>query len=542
MSLGIGLSATVAGVLWFSRIARIGFLSDDLVQLSELAADQAPPAWEWFGREYYGFYRPLTALAWRLQYLVWGMNPVGYRLVNLLIHGICAAGVLALGRRLGLDRRAAFLASLVFLLDPGPVSAVLSIAGMTGLLSAALYLGAVVAHLRTREGHPESRGVSLVLFALALLTKETALSLPLAVFAIHWMVLDRRWRVALQASAPYLAVLLAYLGLRWFLFGHLAPAGLAQRSVDPIILTTNLVLYAATPVLPWGWGPLKPFFRGSPVLLEAVAALILAALAVTIVRLWRHRCRTPLFLGAWVALTAGPVLGFYSPWNAYLPAAGVALLLGGAFTGGPGRGDALGSHQVEAPSWAMARRAGAAGWLVLAVAFQVLHAGEWVEASALRDRVLAEATRAAEEEPGPWCLAGVPGEYRDVPVFGGAWGMTAALELARVERLPVVLPAVHLSDRRSGVTARVDGDGRIYLATRRDGDFFRLDPVAVLARDVAPRAGYSYATGAFSVRVTAANTQGQPSALEVMLADGNPAPRVLAWDDTGLVTAEVRDW
>ena len=525
----LSLASALTAGLWFRQVAQIGFLSDDLVQLSDIANDQAPSVWSWFNREYYGFYRPLTAVAWRWQYLAWGMSAEGYRLVNALLHGVCACGVYAIAIGLQQRRWVALVAALLFLFNPGPAAGVLSIAGMTGLLSAALYVLSVAACLRSTTRGDRWQAVSLAAFLLAMLTKETALSLPFVVVALRWLHLGQRPWAALRAASPWLVLLGLYLGLRYVLFGHLAPAAAAQRSLNPFSWLTNLALYGVTPLPPWGLEPVKAFFRGSPVLLGCAAGGLLVGGAVVAIALRRRRGRLPLFAAAWVVLTATPVLGLYSPWNAYLPAVGVCVLL--ASIAVPCGRDGL----------AVVRWAGILVWVGLAMLYQIDYARQWVQASALRDRVWAATVGACGQSVSPWALAGVPGELRDVPVFGGAWGMVGAIRLAAVSNAPVVLPAVHLSDAGGGVSATLDTVGVVHLATQREHDFFRLEVLAVLTRDQAPRPGFAYAAGPCSVRVVAVNGQGQPSALTVSFpASGRPS-RVLAWDGSRLVAAVAAD-
>src|SRR5882762_4026315 len=47
-----------------------------------------------------GHFQPLTWLTFSLDYLIWGTNPVGYHLTNLLLHSINAVLFFFLARRL----------------------------------------------------------------------------------------------------------------------------------------------------------------------------------------------------------------------------------------------------------------------------------------------------------------------------------------------------------------------------------------------------------------------------------------------------------
>lgn len=47
-------------------------------------------AWMWT-TFHTGHFQPLTWMSWGFDYLVWGMNPVGYHLGNILLHAANAA-------------------------------------------------------------------------------------------------------------------------------------------------------------------------------------------------------------------------------------------------------------------------------------------------------------------------------------------------------------------------------------------------------------------------------------------------------------------
>ncbi|HZN56696.1 MAG TPA: hypothetical protein VFD71_01375, partial [Planctomycetota bacterium] len=65
------------------------------------------------------YYRPLTLLTYTWDYALWGWDPRGYHLTDIVLHGLAALAVLALARRafdLG-PWEAAFVA-LLFVLHP----------------------------------------------------------------------------------------------------------------------------------------------------------------------------------------------------------------------------------------------------------------------------------------------------------------------------------------------------------------------------------------------------------------------------------------
>jgi hypothetical protein len=180
----------------------------------------------------FGHYIPLTRLSWSLNYVLGGMDPWGYHLVNVLLHGINAATFYFVARRLlaaaggtgGQPGRrepalcaAATVAALVFGAHPLRVEPVAWISGRTDLLCATFALLAVWAYLRAvEEGDGRARPgpvlVSAAAFAAALLSKGGVLLLPAALILLDVYPLRRLaqlgWRPLLREKIPLLLVML----------------------------------------------------------------------------------------------------------------------------------------------------------------------------------------------------------------------------------------------------------------------------------------------------------------------------------------------
>jgi hypothetical protein len=54
-------------------------------------------------------YRPLTLTSFALNHAVGGLDPTGYHLLNIALHGLVVIGLYALGSRLGLSSRGTHL-------------------------------------------------------------------------------------------------------------------------------------------------------------------------------------------------------------------------------------------------------------------------------------------------------------------------------------------------------------------------------------------------------------------------------------------------
>ena len=186
------LAALAAGVAFANSVDNDFAYDDRLIvagneeihSLETLPGTFAKPYWpNAQGREL-GLWRPVATWVYGLQWVLWGGSPVGFHLVNVLLNCLAAALVVLLLAEL-LPVSAALLGGLVFAVHPVHTEAVANVVGMAELLCAALYLCACLTAVRCR-GRMGAGRVLLVggLFLAALLTKESAATLPGAVLLV----------------------------------------------------------------------------------------------------------------------------------------------------------------------------------------------------------------------------------------------------------------------------------------------------------------------------------------------------------------------
>lgn len=133
----------------------------------------------------YANYWPVTADVYRLEFELWGFDPLGYHLVNIALHALSAILLWRILLRLQLP--GALLAAAIFALHPVNVESVAWITQLKNTLSLSLALGATLAFLRYEQ---ENRGwqfaVSIALFLLSALAKGMTLTLPVVLLALAW--------------------------------------------------------------------------------------------------------------------------------------------------------------------------------------------------------------------------------------------------------------------------------------------------------------------------------------------------------------------
>ena len=158
--------------------------------------------------------RPLLKLSYTLDWTM-GAGVVGFHLTNLLIHLANACLVYLLSQSFirqqwqhASFQHVALVAALLFALHPVHTEAVSYISGRSASLMALFYLGGLLSYVTGRM-QGDWRLVYLVtplLFLLALATKETAVTFPLALLAWE-LCCGGRWRPALHLMWPNWAVL-----------------------------------------------------------------------------------------------------------------------------------------------------------------------------------------------------------------------------------------------------------------------------------------------------------------------------------------------
>ncbi len=138
-------------------------------------------------------YTPFTLLSLSLDHAIWGLDPFGYHLTNLLLHLANTLLVFLFIWRLTNHRLPSLVAALLFGVHPLHVESVVWITERKDVLSTLFFLTALLCYLRfRREQRSVFYYVSLALFVIALLSKQMAITLPLVLLLCDFLV-GRAW-------------------------------------------------------------------------------------------------------------------------------------------------------------------------------------------------------------------------------------------------------------------------------------------------------------------------------------------------------------
>jgi tetratricopeptide (TPR) repeat protein len=191
----LGLVLVGAVVLSYQPAWNAGYIWDDDAYVTNNPLLTAPDGMQriWFSTDSPSQYFPLAYTTFRLEHALWGFNPAGYHWVNILLHAANALLVWRLLKRLSVP--GSLLGAAIFALHPVQVESVAWVTELKNVQSLFFYLLALLAWVRfaveTRAETVKSRilwyGLALVCYALALFSKSTACTLPLALLLVLWL-------------------------------------------------------------------------------------------------------------------------------------------------------------------------------------------------------------------------------------------------------------------------------------------------------------------------------------------------------------------
>src|SRR5256712_412226 len=232
----------------------------------------------WMWTTHLGHYIPLTWMTLGLDYLLWGMNPVGYHLTNLLLHAANAVVFFFVVRRIltlalpspserghALAVSAGF-AALVFAIHPLRVESVAWVTERRDVLSGLLYLSAILVYLLACEGAARGRGwywLSVAVFVGALLSKSMVVNLPVVLVILDVYPLRRLGGAVGWWSEPARRVYVEKIPFVLLAAVASAVALMAQLSHDTMVSVVQLSGLGRLAVSVYGmslchWKPVAP--------------------------------------------------------------------------------------------------------------------------------------------------------------------------------------------------------------------------------------------------------------------------------------------
>ena len=304
----------LAGISYLPAMLWGGFVWDDLIWYKSQAVLEwsgLSTIWSWPSSiEKERHYWPLTYTTFWLEHKIWGLEPAGYHIVNVMLHLINSLLLWRVLLRLAVP--GAWVVAAVFAVHPLHVESVAWIIERKDVLSGLFYLTAVLVWLRFLEQpRPWRYGLALLLFVAGLLSKSVVVTLPVALLIVQWWKIGRITGKDLQRLAPFFLVALLITA------GDLYSYDSGRINLDyswperVLIASRALWFYAGKLAWPTDLSVIYPLWNVS--ITDPWAWLYLAAAMVLAATLWftRHRIgRGPLAGALFFAVTLSPVLGF----------------------------------------------------------------------------------------------------------------------------------------------------------------------------------------------------------------------------------------
>jgi protein O-mannosyl-transferase len=323
-------------VLAYQPVWHAGFIWDDDALLLQNPGIQTPGSLALLWKCDFPLVTTTLWLEWRL----WGPNPLGYHLVNVLLHALSSVALWRVLTRLSIP--GAGLAAAIFAVHPVNVESVAWIAERKNTLCMFFYLESLLLYLRAesvasakmedggwktgRSSSPSSSlgtpssllyWLSVGVFALALLSKTAVAPLPLVLLGLAWW---QRGRLALRdvwRTVPFF-ILAAAAGLISCWYQVHQAIGASMLDVRSDSFWSRLAgagwaiwFYLYKALLPLDLSFVYPRWRvdATQVLSYVPGLLVLAALLVC----WRYRRgwgRAALLGLGYFLVMLLPVLGF----------------------------------------------------------------------------------------------------------------------------------------------------------------------------------------------------------------------------------------
>ncbi len=330
--LGALILAAVSYITYYPGL-RMGFYLDDYVYLERAGRTEWSNALAQIfdPRVQTQWYRPLQAIQFFLQFQIFGGDANIFHIINMSFHVVNVLLLYALVWRVSRKWLIGFASAFfyaTFSVYPSAVNWV----GIVDPLATMFYLASIWLWLTYLErGDWQHYTLTFVAFVLALLSKQISITIPIVLFLIEWLLLQKPISTIglLRRYGLFVAGAVAFSLLQYLtqsthtfasVFGWQVGASMAW------ILLQYLVLF----FFPWGVFPSLDLNVVEAGTLPTYTWLAIA-LTIFLIVAWRKRSRALLFLAAFALLNLLPVLPFpfIEHRYLYLPimAAGVMLAL-----------------------------------------------------------------------------------------------------------------------------------------------------------------------------------------------------------------------
>lgn len=187
-------------------------------------------------------YWPLVYTVFWFEYHLFGLNPIGYHLVNVLFHSLNAILLWMLLRRLSVP--GALFAAAIFALHPVHVESAAWITELKDTLSAMFYLLAFICFFQFLKNKNIGLYIfTIVLFLCSLLSKSITVTFPLAILLVLWWKQDTLRKKDIFLTIPFFIVGGIYSIFDFIFTRHQEPLTLHFIMIEKFLIAGRAVCF-----------------------------------------------------------------------------------------------------------------------------------------------------------------------------------------------------------------------------------------------------------------------------------------------------------
>ncbi|MCE0496848.1 MAG: tetratricopeptide repeat protein, partial [Methylacidiphilales bacterium] len=316
-----GLILVLAVIVVYQPVWYAGFIWDDDLLVTANSCVIGPLGLKEIWTTSAGDISPLTFTTFWVEHALWGLAPLPYHLVNVLLHGICAVVLWRVLRSLQVP--GAWLGAALWALHPVEVESVAWVSETKNTQSGLFFLLSILFFVRwlrakdldRRTGSGGNYGLTLLFAALAMASKSSTVILPVVLCLSAWWVEGRwRWRNLARVAPVFLMSIAASALSLWTVKLNLAAATDSQpvRTWPERLVNAGVAVWFYLGKLLWPH-PLNTIYPRWQINAGWwVSYLPLLAVIIVLVILWLKReswSRPWFFVFAYFLVALLPVLG-----------------------------------------------------------------------------------------------------------------------------------------------------------------------------------------------------------------------------------------
>ncbi len=248
---------------------------------------------QWFSESFQGLYQPLVLASLTADYAINGLDPFWFHLTNLLLHIINTLLVFTFIRKLLNSESMGLLVMLLFGLHPLHVESVAWVTERKDVLYSFFFLLSLNLYTRYYLKNKLSHyWLSFVFFILALLSKVSAVTLPLTLLLVDfYFKRDLLCRRVIVEKSPFLLAALGFGILNIAMhheFGSLANYSNFSEPVRFFLAPTGLMYFLVKTLWPWTlsvYNPLPVEITNAIIIENTIYFILLVSLIILVIKL-----------------------------------------------------------------------------------------------------------------------------------------------------------------------------------------------------------------------------------------------------------------